>query len=110
VWGIQSGGVSSSIGFNLSLYLESRATPGISASTEVNEKSEVGMLKRLRELKIHNRLSKDNRPIISVIYVFQLYRKLREGRKSYANYVTVHEVIQVPKLLYHRHLTSFRTV
>jgi hypothetical protein len=31
-WGIQSGGVSSSIGFNLSLYLESRATPGISAS------------------------------------------------------------------------------
>jgi hypothetical protein len=31
-WGIQSSGVSSSIGFNLSLYLESRATPGISAS------------------------------------------------------------------------------
>jgi hypothetical protein len=30
-WGIQSGGVSSSVGFNLSLYLESRATPGISA-------------------------------------------------------------------------------
>jgi hypothetical protein len=44
-WGIQSGGVSSSIGFNLSLYIESRATPGISASTEINEKSEVGMLK-----------------------------------------------------------------
>jgi hypothetical protein len=31
-WGIQSGGVSSAIGFNISLYLESRATPGISAS------------------------------------------------------------------------------
>jgi hypothetical protein len=30
-WGIQSGGVRS-IGFNLSLYLESRATPVISAS------------------------------------------------------------------------------
>jgi hypothetical protein len=33
--GIQSGGVSSSIGFNLSLYLESRATPVISASKEI---------------------------------------------------------------------------
>jgi hypothetical protein len=33
-WGIQSGGVSSSIGFNLSLYLESRTTPGISDSSE----------------------------------------------------------------------------
>jgi hypothetical protein len=32
-WGIQSGGVSSSVGFNLSLYLESRAKPGISASS-----------------------------------------------------------------------------
>jgi hypothetical protein len=31
-WGIQSGDVSSSIGLNLSLYLESRATPDISAS------------------------------------------------------------------------------
>jgi hypothetical protein len=31
-WGIQSGGVSTSIGFNISLYLESRATPAISAS------------------------------------------------------------------------------
>jgi hypothetical protein len=31
-WGIQSGGVSSSSGFNLSLYVESRATPVISAS------------------------------------------------------------------------------
>jgi hypothetical protein len=34
-WGIQSGGVSSSSGFNLSLYLESRATPGISASLQI---------------------------------------------------------------------------
>jgi hypothetical protein len=35
VWGIQSGGVSSSIGFNLSLYLESRTKPDISASAGI---------------------------------------------------------------------------
>jgi alanine dehydrogenase len=34
-WGIQSGGVSSSVGFNISLYLESRAAPGISASDNI---------------------------------------------------------------------------
>jgi hypothetical protein len=39
-WGIQSGGVSSSIGFNLSLYLESRATPGISASMSIKKQTE----------------------------------------------------------------------
>jgi hypothetical protein len=44
-WGIQSGGVSSSIGFNLSLYFESRATPGISASFSIKQTKLYGDIK-----------------------------------------------------------------
>jgi hypothetical protein len=54
-WGIQSGGVSSSIGFNLSLYLESRATPGISASKYFSRAFNFKQLTRNQNSEIFSR-------------------------------------------------------